>query len=195
MLTAYTIYGQENDYSDLFDFQIFVDDDSNDAELGQNEVEELIKEFKEIMSVPEEERTTEQWNRAIEIIFLVYYGADLKTIFTDLKLELEKQQALNKKLSDLYRELKLVYDAEVEVLKSLREIQSGLESVFSSLDLGRSFYPFVSFGITSNIGFNAGAGLILPITDRFIIGAGLTWHYDADITKYFSFSFMFGWGF
>jgi hypothetical protein len=201
MSTAYTSYGQENDYSDLFDFQIFSDDnnDGDDSiELGQEEVEKLIAEFKAIMEIPENERTTEQWNRAIEIIFLVYYGSDLKSLFTELQLELETQQELNKQLSDLYNEIDSIYDAEVEVLNNIKHIQNQLSDIYNSfsfLDLSRSFYPYLSVGVTSNIGFNAGAGLILPITDRFIIGAGLVWHYDTDITRYFSFNFMFGWGF
>jgi phage-related protein len=190
MLTAYTTYGQTDIQIDVKVFE-----DGDEEELGIDEVEELIAEFKAIMEIKDSERTVEQWNRAIEIIFIVYYGADLKTMFTDLQIELEKQQELNKQLSKLYSELNSTYGAQVEVLQNIKTLQNELENVFSSLQPGRSFYPYATFGFTSSIGFNAGAGLIIPITDRFIIGAGFVWHYDTDITKYFSFNFMFGWGF
>ncbi len=196
-LTAYISYGQEND--NPFDVKIFEDEGTDEnTQLNKDEVEELIAEFKAIMEIPKVERTPKQWNRAIEIIFLIYYGADLSSLFNELKIELEKQQQLNQEMDSLYKEIIRLKEVESDLLKQFKDLQESFSLLYESYNsIERDFLliPYATIGMTSGLGINSGFGLIIPITYNIVIGGGLLWHYPIESFQYFSFNFMFGWRF
>jgi hypothetical protein len=201
-LTAYTSYGQENDSNSGFpiDVKIFEDgeDDNTNAEINQDKVEALIEEFKNIMEIPENERTTEQWNRAIEIIFLIYYGADLSLLFKELNIELENQQKLSKEMDRLYKEITILTEEEADLLKQFKELQENFSMLYESyntMEKGFHLLPYATVGVTTGMGINAGFGLFIPVTYNIVIGGAFIWHNPIESIQYFSFDFMFGWKF
>ncbi len=194
--TVSKTYGQTRNI-DLYQFvnkgNTTIDDDNN------TDTEALIDEFKQIMLIPANERTAEEWNRAIEIIFTIYHGKDLTSIFNELEAEIETQKKLKQELDSLRKQLNFYIAKEKQLVEDLTKLQHDYELISKELSpnyLGYHFYPYITAGFTSGIGANVGAGFIVPVTDRIIIGAGGLWHIDtSNLTKYFSVNFIFGWGF
>jgi hypothetical protein len=63
---------------------------------------------------------------------------------------------------------------------------------YNKIRHGFNFLPYVSIGVTTGLGINAGIGLIIPISDRSVIGGSFSWHNSNKFMRYFSFGFMLG---
>ena len=199
-------YGQtqqtdEDGTSVFIPVEVYLEGGNELIEEGNDEninIDDLIKEYVEIMTIPEDERTVEQWNRTNEILFLIYFNADLKSAFEELSGQIETYNALVDQMFEIIEELEELYKKELETYNTLIEIQDNLTSIYenySGLGNKYSFYMFMSAGYTINLGLNLGAGFIIPITDRLFLGGMFDVSTDFNQTTYFTIDFIFGWRF
>lgn len=199
-------YGQtqqtDNDGTSVFiPVEVYLEGGNELIEEGNDEdinIKELIAEYAEIMAIPKDERTVEQWDRTNEILFLIYFNADLKSAFEELAGQIETYNQLVDRMFEIIEELEELYKKELETYNALVEIQDNLTSIYenySGLGNKYSFYMFFSAGYTINLGLNLGAGFIIPLTDRIFIGGMFDVSTDFTSTTYFTVDFLFGFRF
>ncbi len=161
-------------------------------------IDELIDEFKAIVSTPKQERTIEQWERAIEILFLIYFNADLKTLFNSLQNEIEKYQSITNQLETLIAELQNVYEEQTNVYLNIKTIQDNLTQIYQYYKEFKNednFHICLLCGYTINIGMNIGIETVFPIGNIFLIGGLVTLSTNFKDELFFSISLLIGWRF
>lgn len=167
-------------------------------ELGDEKVQALLEEFAYIMDIPEDERTTEQWNRAIAIIFEIYYSYDLKALLNELETEVSKYKTLAKELEQLYTELDNIYKREQAVYNNLLSLYDNLNELYTNYEsidnsLGLNFFGIA--GYTYNTGLSLGLGISYDIDTSLFIGGLFSMSSNFNDTSYYTIGFIFGWGF
>jgi hypothetical protein len=199
-----TIFGQtqsEEDGNNVYiPVEIYLESNDNAIEEGENEVnvKSLIQEYAEIMAIPKDERTVEQWDRTNEILFLIYFNADLRIAFEELAGQIDTYNQLIDRMMAIIEDLEELYKKELETYNALLKIQENLTSIYenySGLGNKYSFHMFFSAGYTINLGLNLGAGFIIPITERIFIGGMFDVSTDFRSTTYFTVDFLFGFRF
>jgi hypothetical protein len=167
-------------------------------ELGDEKVQALLDEFAYIMNIPEEERTTEQWNRAIAIIFEIYYSYDLKALLNELETEVSKYKDLGKELEKLYNELDTLYKQEQKIYNNLLSLYGNLNELYTNYEsidnsLGLNFFGMT--GYTYNTGLSLGLGITYNIDTSLFIGGLFSMSSNFNGTSYYTIGLIFGWGF
>lgn len=168
--------------------------DQSDQDQSNVDIESLIKEYAYIMSIPKDERTIEQWDRTNEILFLIYFNADLKTAFEELSGQIETYDQLIYSMEKIIKELEEIYRKELETYNELIVIQNNLNELYnsiSSIENNYKFSIFSSIGYTFNLGINIGLGFSLPINDKVGIGAGFDVVSNFKDNTYFSLYLFF----
>lgn len=117
-------------YSQVIEIDYF--NVESEIESGEINVTDLINEYAEIMSIPEEDRTLEQWRRTNEILFIVYFKYDVSLLLLKLiTLEEEKQNIIN--------DIKIIKDNMSETSSALglsvNMTNDYLESIKNDFDL------------------------------------------------------------
>lgn len=167
-------------------------------ELGDEKIQALLDEFAYIMNIPEAERTIEQWNRAIAIIFEIYYSYDLKALLNELKTEVSKYKNLGKELEKLYNELDTLYKQEQEVYNNLLSLYDNLNELYTNYEsidnsLGLNF--FGTTGYTYNTGLSLGLGITYNLDTSLFIGGLFSMSSNFNDISYYTIGLIFGWGF
>lgn len=160
----------------------------------QIDIKALIEEFKYIMSIPKSERTTEQWDRAIEILFLIYFNSDLKALFYQLQSEIEKYLELTKQLEETILELEKIYEKESAILSDLIEVQNNLDKISQlyNKNLENDPFLFVFGGYSFNKGLSIGVGITFPIGDVFSLGGCVNFISNFNDTNIFAINILLG---
>ena len=185
----------DNNISDMFEVSI-ISNVSEDDKLSLDEIKDLIQEFKDIMSIPENERTTDQWKRSIDIIFTVYYGANIKDLYVELQNDIDKYNELTNELQDMLNELDNIYESQKTIYDRQKEIQDDFEKILKyKKDLNNNDVQIISsVGYTINLGLSVGIGLLFPISDYFSIGGYFDFKTDFKEDNIFTINFMLYWG-
>lgn len=156
-------------YSQDFDIINLDNNSEGQQQLTLEELQSLIQEFKDIMAIPKEQRTIEQWERAIEILFLVYFGADLQNTFVELQSEIDKYKALIEQLEINTDLLESAYEQELKILENLKFLYANFDKLIES----NKFNIYFGVGYTINFGLNADFGFAYNITDNIGLGISL----------------------
>lgn len=190
-------YGQTPNETDTIamDFVIADSTSTNNQQTTQVDVNTLIEEFKAIMSIPKEQRTIEQWDRAIEILFLIYFNADFKELFAQLQAELDEYTKLTNELDKTIENLTQIYESELATYNRLNELYLNLSELYQ--DYSKPIFKstvFACAGYTFATGLSVGFGVTIPI--GFISLGG----YVGYITNFndihlFSINFLIGFSF
>jgi len=193
-----SVLGQTPNENDTIgmDFVIVESDDDTDNETGNDvDVNALVDEFKSIMAIPKNERTVEQWDRALEILFLIYSNADLRDLFYELQAELEKYTELTSKLDDMLANLDEVYESELASYNRLNELYNGLSELYQNYSKPyRQSLIFACGGYTIGTGLSVGLGIAVPI--GFIsIGGYVGYISNFKDINLFSINFLIGFSF
>ena len=201
LLKSYTVYGQTQISEDNENTTIFVEIDliegeseQGDQESSNIDIESLIKEYAYIMSIPKTERTIEQWDRTNEILFLIYFNADLKKAFEELSGQIETYEQLICSMEKIVEELETIYQKKLKTYNELLTIQNNLNELYNSLSNIENNYKFSIFsniGYAFNLGVNIGLGFSLPINDKFSIGSQFLVISNFKDKTYFSLSLFF----
>ncbi|KYC51952.1 MAG: hypothetical protein AMQ22_01087 [Candidatus Methanofastidiosum methylothiophilum] len=184
------MHGQTPNDTDL-NIDVAIVSSEGDAQI---DIKALIEEFQYIMSIPKSERTPEQWDRAIEIMFLIYFNADLKALFYQLQSEIEKYIELTKQFEETIAELERIYEKEAAILSDLMTLQNNLDTISRLYDksLENDPFLFVFSGYSFNKGLSIGVGLSFPIGDTFSIGGCFNYITNFIDTNVFAINILFG---
>jgi len=184
------VLGQTQNDTDLVIDTVIVSS-QGDAQI---DIKALIEEFKNIMSIPKSKRTVEQWDRAIEILFLIYFNSDLKALFYQLQSEIEKYIELTKQFEEIIAELERIYEKESAILSDLMMIQNNLNTISQLYDKSIENDPFffVFGGYSFNKGFSIGVGLSFPIGDTFSFGGCVNYTTNFVDSNIFAINILFG---
>jgi hypothetical protein len=171
---------------------------SNDYNVDDNElnVEDLTQEFKDIMLIPKSERTIEEWDRALEIVFILYSKFNIKSLLNDLQSELDNYKELTTELEEIQSDLESVYEQELKVLSNLTELQDNLKFLLDNNFKFSNYllYFDVKAGYTFNLGLSVGFGVSFFLNDKFSIGAYVNTNTDFKDTTFFSIMLSLGVG-
>lgn len=162
--------------------------------LSESGNTELIDEFKNIMEVPEDERSIEQWNRAIEIIFTIYKSGNINALMLDLQYEIDKYSKLIAQLEKLTSDLEAIYNAESKTLNELTILRDSLKEAYNNLNIRNNFYTFAKAGYSINFGLNFGLGFAFPF-GNFLIGGFIDVDTNFKDLTLTSINLLIGWGF
>lgn len=167
-------------------------------ENGYGENKELIEEFKQIMAIPKEHRSVSQWDRALEIIFLIYGNSDIKSLIKSLQDEVDLYNKLTAGLSDMLSKLETLYEKEYQAYEDLSVLQSNLSKLYSNyerMDKPKRLMFFVEAGYAVNVGLSAGIGILSTSNESILFGANLDWKTNFKDRSFFSANLIFGWSF
>lgn len=169
IITIFLIFIANISYSQDFDFTC-IDNTEGQQQLTLEELQDLIQEFKNIMAIAKEDRTIQQWDRAIEILFTVYFGANLQDTFIELQSEIDKYKALISQLELDTKALESAYEQELTILENLKFLYSNFDKL---IDDKSKFNILFGAGYTVNLGLNTDFGFAYNITDNIGLGVSI----------------------
>lgn len=129
------------------------------------------------MSIPDNERTTEQWVRLVDIIFEMYYSYDIISLIENLQDRITQYEKIINDLKSLNTELSELQAEQYKTIGDLQKIVDELHNINKKLKKKIGVDIFLNIGYTFINGMNLGVGFVYPIFN-FTVGGYIGFNID-----------------